>query len=118
MNSGLRFRDAFWEIHRFILKTMAGNAAAANASFQKYLNGELPEELLPSATLPLASMPVWPADFNYLAIIRRLRHSGRVGEAQVRRRLCLCVGRGADCGCHSHSRGNKIPARSLDGFVC
>jgi hypothetical protein len=40
------FGDAFREIHRFILKALAGNAAAANALFQKYLNGELPEELL------------------------------------------------------------------------
>ena len=38
--------DAFREIHRFILTAMDGNAAAANALFQKYLNGELPDELL------------------------------------------------------------------------
>ena len=41
-----RFADAFREIHRFILKAMDGNAAAANALFQKYLNGELSDELL------------------------------------------------------------------------
>lgn len=40
------FADAFREIHRFILKAMDGNAAAANALFQKYLNGELSDELL------------------------------------------------------------------------
>jgi hypothetical protein len=40
------FADAFREIHRFILKAKDGNAAAANALFQKYLNGELPDELL------------------------------------------------------------------------
>src|SRR4029077_4733674 len=40
------FADVFREIHRFILKAMDGNAAAANALFQKYLDGELPEELL------------------------------------------------------------------------
>jgi hypothetical protein len=40
------FADAFREIHRFILKAMDGNAAAANALFRKYLNGELPDELL------------------------------------------------------------------------
>src|SRR5262245_41000292 len=40
------FVDAFREIHRFILKAMDGNAAAANGLFQKYLDGELPEELL------------------------------------------------------------------------
>jgi hypothetical protein len=33
------FADAFREIHRFILKAMDGNAAAANALFRKYLNG-------------------------------------------------------------------------------
>jgi hypothetical protein len=38
--------DAFREIHRFILKAVDGNAAAANALFQRYLNGELPDELL------------------------------------------------------------------------
>ena len=38
--------DAFREIHRFILKALDGNAAAANALFQEYLNGELPDELL------------------------------------------------------------------------
>ena len=37
---------AFREIHRFILKAVDGNAAAANALFQKYLNGELSDELL------------------------------------------------------------------------
>jgi hypothetical protein len=40
------FADAFREIHRFILKAKDGNAAAANALFQKYLNGELTDELL------------------------------------------------------------------------
>ena len=40
------FADAFREIHRFILKAMNGNAAAANALFQKYLKGEMPDELL------------------------------------------------------------------------
>jgi hypothetical protein len=40
------FADAFREIHRFILKAMDGDAAAANGLFQKYLNGELPEDLL------------------------------------------------------------------------
>ena len=40
------FADAFREIYRFILKALEGNAAAANALFQKYLNGELPDELL------------------------------------------------------------------------
>jgi hypothetical protein len=40
------FADAFREIHRFILKAMDGNAASANALFQKYLNGELSDELL------------------------------------------------------------------------
>src|SRR4029453_7925726 len=40
------FADAFREIHRFILKAMDGNAAAANALFQNYLNGELSDELL------------------------------------------------------------------------
>ena len=40
------FVDAFREIHRFILKAMDGNASAANGLFQKYLDGELPEELL------------------------------------------------------------------------
>ena len=40
------FADGFREIHRFILKAMDGNAAAANALFQKYLNGELSDELL------------------------------------------------------------------------
>ena len=40
------FVDAFREIYRFILKAMDGNAAAANAAFRKYLNGELPDELL------------------------------------------------------------------------
>jgi hypothetical protein len=38
--------DAFREIHRFILKAVDGNAATANALFQRYLNGELPDELL------------------------------------------------------------------------
>jgi hypothetical protein len=38
--------DAFREIHRFILKAVDGNAAAASALFQRYLNGELPDELL------------------------------------------------------------------------
>jgi hypothetical protein len=38
--------DAFREIHRFILKAVDGNAAAANALFQRYLNGEMPDELL------------------------------------------------------------------------
>ena len=38
--------DAFREIHRFILKAVDGNATAANALFQRYLNGELPDELL------------------------------------------------------------------------
>lgn len=40
------FADAFREIQRFIMKAMGGNAAAANALFQKYLNGELSDELL------------------------------------------------------------------------
>src|SRR5262245_51488567 len=40
------FVEAFREIHRFILKAMDGNAAAANAAFRKYLHGELPDELL------------------------------------------------------------------------
>src|SRR5262245_30501681 len=40
------FVDAFREIYRFILKAMDGNADAANAAFRKYLNGELPDELL------------------------------------------------------------------------
>ena len=40
------FADAFREIHRFILKAMDGNAAAANDLFQNYLNGELSDELL------------------------------------------------------------------------
>jgi hypothetical protein len=40
------FADAFREIHHFILKAMDGNAAAANALFQKYLDGELSDELL------------------------------------------------------------------------
>jgi hypothetical protein len=40
------FADAFREIHRFILKAMDGDAAAANALFQKYLKGELSDELL------------------------------------------------------------------------
>ena len=40
------FADGFREIHRFILKAMDGNAAAANALFRKYLNGELSDELL------------------------------------------------------------------------
>jgi hypothetical protein len=40
------FADAFREIHRFILTAMDGNASAANALFRKYLNGELPDELL------------------------------------------------------------------------
>jgi hypothetical protein len=40
------FVEAFREIHLFILKAMDGNAAAANAAFRKYLNGELPDELL------------------------------------------------------------------------
>ena len=40
------FAEAFREIHRFILKAMDGNAAAANTLFRKYLNGELPDELL------------------------------------------------------------------------
>jgi hypothetical protein len=38
--------DAFREIHRFILKAVDGNAAAANVLFQRYLNGEMPDELL------------------------------------------------------------------------
>jgi hypothetical protein len=38
--------DAFREIHRFILKAVDCNAATANALFQRYLNGELPDELL------------------------------------------------------------------------
>ena len=38
--------DAFREIHRFILKAVDGNAAAANALFHKFLKGELPDELL------------------------------------------------------------------------
>src|SRR5262245_29071388 len=40
------FVDAFREIYRFILKAMDGDASAANSLFQKYLNGELSEELL------------------------------------------------------------------------
>jgi len=40
--------DAFREIHRFILKAVEGNAAAANALFQRYLNGELPDEFAPN----------------------------------------------------------------------
>lgn len=40
------FAGAFREIHHFILKAMDGNAAAANALFQKYLDGELSDELL------------------------------------------------------------------------
>src|SRR5262245_19574870 len=40
------FVDAFTLVHRFILKAIDGNAAAANALFQKFLNGELPDELL------------------------------------------------------------------------
>ena len=40
------FVDAFREIYRFILKAMDGNADAANAAFRKYLNGDLPDELL------------------------------------------------------------------------
>src|SRR5262245_38074942 len=40
------FADAFTLVHRFILKALDGNAAAANVLFQKFLNGELPNELL------------------------------------------------------------------------
>jgi hypothetical protein len=43
---GPPFADAFKEINRFILNALNGNAAAANAIFQKYLAGELPDELL------------------------------------------------------------------------
>src|SRR2546430_16764788 len=89
------FADAFREIHRFILKAMDGNAAAANALFQKYLNGELSDELLrisrswvqeEQASAPIRSegdsigvadpqvsehlTPVWPVER------RRLRRPG------------------------------------------
>src|SRR5262245_11204445 len=40
------FADAFTLVHRFILKALDGNAAAANVLFQKFLNGELPNQLL------------------------------------------------------------------------
>jgi hypothetical protein len=37
---------AFRHVYRFILREMQGDAAAASAMFQRYLAGELPEELL------------------------------------------------------------------------
>jgi hypothetical protein len=38
--------DAFRDVYRFILRAMQGDADAASALFQRYLAGELPEELL------------------------------------------------------------------------
>ena len=38
--------DAFRHVYRFILRAMQGDADAASALFQRYLAGELPEELL------------------------------------------------------------------------
>jgi hypothetical protein len=37
---------AFRHVYRFILRAMQGDAGAASAMFQRYLAGELPEELL------------------------------------------------------------------------
>jgi hypothetical protein len=36
----------FRHVHRFILHAVQGDTAAANALFQRYLAGELPDELL------------------------------------------------------------------------
>ena len=38
--------DAFRHVYQFILRAMQGDADAASALFQRYLVGELPEELL------------------------------------------------------------------------
>jgi hypothetical protein len=38
--------DAFRHVYRFILRAMQGDTDAASALFQRYLAGELPEELL------------------------------------------------------------------------
>ena len=38
--------DAFGHVYRFILRAMQGDTDAASALFQRYLAGELPEELL------------------------------------------------------------------------
>jgi hypothetical protein len=36
----------FRHVYRFILEAMKGDTAAASAIFEKYLGGELPEELI------------------------------------------------------------------------
>ena len=38
--------DAFRHVYQFILRGMQGDADAASALFQRYLEGELPEELV------------------------------------------------------------------------
>jgi hypothetical protein len=40
------YASAFKEVYRFILEALEGDEVAATALFQKYLAGELPEELL------------------------------------------------------------------------
>jgi hypothetical protein len=72
--------DAFREIHRFILKAVDGNATAANALFQKYLNGELSDELLRISRS-------WVQEEQACARIRSERDSIRVADPQASEQL-------------------------------
>jgi hypothetical protein len=74
------FADAFREIRHFILKAVQGNAAAGNALFQKYLAGELPDELLDISRR-------WVQDDQARASVKP--EGDNIGAADPQARECL-----------------------------